>query len=44
MDLALSAELVAAHPPVELEALLNNTVGITGTGLFAGYELEVLSG
>jgi ribose 5-phosphate isomerase A len=44
MDLALSAELLAAHPPVELEALLNNTVGITGTGLFAGYELEVLSG
>lgn len=44
MDLPLSSELVAATPAMELEALLNNTVGVTGTGLFAGYELEVLSG
>ena len=44
MDLPLSSELVAATPAIELEALLNNTVGVTGTGLFAGYELEVLSG
>lgn len=43
MDLPLSEELVAAHPAPELEALLNNTVGVTGTGLFTGYELEVLS-
>lgn len=39
MDLPLDGSI----PPSELDTLLNNTVGITGTGLFAGFELELLS-
>lgn len=39
MDLPLDGSV----PPTELDTLLNNTVGITGTGLFAGFELELLS-
>ena len=39
MDLPLDGSVA----PVELDTLLNNTVGITGTGLFAGFELELLS-
>lgn len=43
MDLPLTAEVLAAHPPAELDALLDHTVGINGSGLFTGFELEVLS-
>lgn len=43
MDLPLPAELVAQHSASELELVLNNTVGITGTGLFTGFDLEVIS-
>jgi len=39
MDLALDGSM----PPTELNSLLNNTVGINGTGLFSGFELTVLS-
>ena len=39
MDLPLDGSVA----PGELDTLLNNTVGITGTGLFAGFELELLS-
>jgi ribose 5-phosphate isomerase len=39
MDLALDG----SHDPLELNTLLNNTVGINATGLFAGFDLEVLS-
>lgn len=39
MDLPLDGSL----PPSELDSLLNNTVGITGTGLFTGFAPEILS-
>lgn len=39
MDLPLDGSV----PPAELDSLLNNTVGITGTGLFVGFDPEVLS-
>lgn len=39
MDIPLDGSV----PPDELNSLLNNTVGITGTGLFTGFELELLS-
>ena len=43
LDLPLPPEVLADRSVTALDALLNNTVGITGTGLFAGFELEVLS-
>lgn len=39
MDLQLDGSM----PPDQLNSLLNNTVGINGTGLFAGFDLTVLS-
>ena len=39
MDLPLDG----SFPPAELDTLLNNTVGITGTGLFVGFDPEILS-
>jgi len=43
MDLPLPVEVMADRTATDLDALLNSTVGITGTGLFAGFDLEVLS-
>lgn len=39
MDLPLDG----SQSPAELNAILNGTVGVTGTGLFTGFELEVLT-
>ncbi len=43
MDLPLPAEVMADRSAADLDTELNNTVGITGTGLFAGFDLQVLS-
>lgn len=43
MDLPLPAGLVEQRSATELESVLNNIVGVTGTGLFAGFDLEVMS-
>ena len=36
MDLPLTAEVLAAHPPAELDALLDHAVGINGSGSSRG--------
>lgn len=43
MDLPLPAEVSARLSPPDLDALLSGTVGVTGSGLFTGFDLEVLS-
>lgn len=43
MDLHVTEAVLDAHTPTDLAVLLDHTVGITGSGLFAGFDLEVLS-
>lgn len=42
--LVMDLPLDGGHDPVELNTMLNNTVGINATGLFVGFDLEVLTG
>lgn len=43
MDLPVTGEVLDAYSPAELDALLDHTVGVTGSGLFTGFDVEVVS-
>jgi ribose 5-phosphate isomerase A len=42
-DLVMDLAVTGSVPIAELNSMLNSVVGVVGTGLFTGFEFEVIS-